>query len=75
MRNKIKENQKIIGAALINSKLSSNVDEDVKILLDQDLIFKKRKMKGFLKKIYTLWEYWIIKKHIQRSYKFLGLEN
>ena len=75
MRNKIKENQKLIGTAILNSKLSSNLEEDVNILLEQDLFFKKRKMKGFMRKIYTLWEFWIIKKHLQRSYKNLGLED
>lgn len=71
MRRKIKENQKKISMAIVTSKLSLNLEESAKILLEQDLFFKKRKMKGFLKKIYTLWEYWIITKHLQRSYKSL----
>lgn len=67
IRRKIKENQKIIDIALANSKLNPNFEDKIQKLLKQDLYYPKRKMKGFLKKIYAFWEYWIIEKHLQRS--------
>jgi len=67
MRRKIRDNQKKVDMALANLKLSPNFEEKAKKLLKQNLFFPKRKMKGFLKKIYSLWEYWIIVKHLQRS--------
>ena len=67
MRNKIKQNQKKVDYALAKLKPTPNIEDKLKRLLKQDLFFPKRKMKGFLKKIYTHWEYWIILKHIQRS--------
>ena len=75
MRRKIKEHQNLVNMALIKSELSPDLEESVNILLEQDLFFPKRKMKAFLKKIYTFWEYWIIKKHLQRSYKSLEIED
>ncbi len=67
MRRKIRENQKRIDMAIANLKLSPNFEEKVEKILKQDLFFPKKKMKGALKRIYTLWENWIIIKHLQRS--------
>ncbi len=67
MRRKIKENQKIIDVTVVNLKLGPDFEEKVKKLLKKDLFFPKKKMKGFLKKIYNHWEYWIIVQHLQKS--------
>lgn len=71
MRTKIKENQKKVDRALkISDSLKSSEDETVKQLLKMDIFFPKRKLKDFLFEIYSLWESWIIRKHIQRSKHF-----
>ena len=74
MRRKIKERQNLINMAAIKSELSPNLEESINLLLEQDIIFQKKKMKSFLKKIYTFWEYWIIKQHLQQTYKTLKIE-
>jgi len=71
MRTKINENQKKVDNALKisnHSKLSE--DEVVNQLLKMDIFFPKKKLKDFLFEIYSLWESWIIRKHIQRSNHF-----
>lgn len=67
MRNKINNNQKKVDKALLNIKTTPNFEEKVKKLLKLDIFFPKKKMKGFLKEIYTFWESWIIIKHLQQS--------
>ena len=67
MRRKIKENQQKVDKALINLRKTPNFEEKIKKLLKKDIFFPKRKMKGFIRKIYGVWEYWIITKHLQRS--------
>ncbi len=66
MRQKIQSNHKRVCDAIDKLKISSE-DEEIPIqpLLDMDLFFPKKKMKGFLLNIYALWEYWIIKKHLE----------
>lgn len=67
MRNKIEANQKKVDQAIEKLGLSSESDADeiqIGKFLDLDIFFPKRKMKGFLLDIYSLWEFWIIKKHI-----------
>ena len=68
MRGKIEKNQKRVDDALklINSNLKSE-DDIVGELLKMDLFFPKSKMEGFILKIFTFWESWIIRKHIERS--------
>ena len=67
LRRKIKENQQKVDVALINLKPTPNFEDKVKKLLKLDIFFPKKKMKGFLREIYTHWESWIITKHIQQS--------
>ena len=67
MRRKIKENQQKVDVALINLKPTPNFEDKVKKLLRLDIFFPKKKMKGFLREIYSHWESWIITKHVQQS--------
>ncbi|MFX0034754.1 MAG: MBL fold metallo-hydrolase [Candidatus Hermodarchaeota archaeon] len=68
MRTKIEENQQKVNKALsILGFLNISEDDAVSQLLKMDIFFPKRKLKGFLLEIYTLWESWIIRKQIQRS--------
>jgi glyoxylase-like metal-dependent hydrolase (beta-lactamase superfamily II) len=68
MRKKIKDNQKKVNDALIIKNCYKNSeDEAVRQLLKMDIFFPKKKLKDFLLEIYSLWESWIIRKHIQRS--------
>ncbi len=68
MRTKIEKNQQKVNKALsILGFLNKSEDDAVSQLLKMDIFFPKRKLKGFLLEIYTLWESWIIRKHIQRS--------
>lgn len=66
MRKKIESNKLKIDQALksLNPPLKSE-EETVKKLLKMDIFFPKRNMSGFMLEIYTFWEYWIIKNHIQ----------
>jgi len=67
MREKIRKNQELVDQGL--SKLNPGLDfeEKIKKLLEMDLIFPKRKMKGFLHELYSFWEKGFIEKHVQRS--------
>jgi len=67
MRRKIKENQQKVDKALMNIKQTSNFEEKIELLLKKDIFFPKRKMKDFLYKIYSFWEYWILVNHIKMS--------
>jgi len=67
MRKKIKDNQKKVDIGLMNTKSTPNFEEKVKKLLKLDIFFPKKKMRGFLRDIYTHWESWIITKHLQQS--------
>jgi len=61
MRDKIKQNQLIVENALKQIDTNLCLEDKVQELLKMDLFFPKMKMNGFLKEIYTFWEYWIIK--------------
>lgn len=66
MRNKIKQNHQKIKNTIDNRYIDmENDDQRIKKLLDADIFFPKKRMEGFLLKIYGLWEYWIIRKHIE----------
>lgn len=67
MNQKLEKNQWIVDQAL--NKLGSNlaVEEEVNKLLKQDLFFPKAKMKGFLFDIYTFWESWMIRHHLDQK--------
>lgn len=68
MRSKIKQNQQKVDQALKSISLTlKSENEIVENLLKKDIFFPKRKLNSFMLKIYTLWESWIIRKHIQRS--------
>ena len=68
MRKKIQKNQKKVDDALKSINFS---DMTKKILLEQllemDLFFPKKKLKGVVLDIYKFWESWIIRKHMQYS--------
>ncbi|MBD3212173.1 MAG: hypothetical protein GF311_06140 [Candidatus Lokiarchaeota archaeon] len=64
MRKKIMENEEKIRSGLENRDHEYNSEEKIDKLLEKDLFFPKKKMEGFLKEIYTFWEYWIIKNHL-----------
>ncbi|MFX1314502.1 MAG: MBL fold metallo-hydrolase [Promethearchaeota archaeon] len=66
MRKKIEENQNKVNEALNFLDYNLNFEIKVKQLLELDIFFPKKKMKDFLLKIYTLWESWIIRKHLER---------
>ncbi|MFW9999222.1 MAG: MBL fold metallo-hydrolase [Candidatus Hodarchaeota archaeon] len=71
MRTKIENNQNHVDQALKTSNsMKKSEDEAVRKLLKMDLFFPKKKLKDFLLEIYTFWESWIIRKHIQRSKYF-----
>ncbi|MFX1340845.1 MAG: MBL fold metallo-hydrolase [Promethearchaeota archaeon] len=67
MRKKIKDNQKKVDIGLMKIKFTPNFEEKVKKLLKLDLFLPKKRMRGFLREIYTHWESWIITKHLQQS--------
>ncbi|MHA1147526.1 MAG: MBL fold metallo-hydrolase [Promethearchaeota archaeon] len=66
MKVKIAQNQEKVDNELKQLNMEHN-DMLIKKLLDRDLFFPKKKMKGSLLEIYTHWEYWILKHHINRS--------
>jgi glyoxylase-like metal-dependent hydrolase (beta-lactamase superfamily II) len=67
MRKKIINNQKRVDEALKSIISQLDFEKKLKKLLELDIFFPKKKMKGFLFNIYTLWESWIIRKHLERS--------
>jgi len=70
MREKIAKNQSIVDQAIKSFKKSNRHEINIYDFLELDLIFPKKKMKGFLREIYNYWESVFISKHIERS-KFL----
>jgi len=67
MREKIRKNQELVDRGLKTINLKLEFEEKIKQLLEMDLIFPKRKMKGFLEDIYRFWEKGFIEKHVKRS--------
>ncbi|MCJ7771962.1 MAG: MBL fold metallo-hydrolase [Desulfobacterales bacterium] len=67
MRQKISDRQQIIDHVLQTLDPRLELEDKVSKLLELDLFFPKNKIKGFLKDIYSLWESWIIRHHIQRN--------
>lgn len=67
MRKKIEQNQNKVDEALKSLDFQLNFEEKLKKMLELDIFFPKKKMEGFLLNIYTLWESWIIRKHLERS--------
>ncbi len=67
MRKKINDNQNKVDEALKSLDFQLNFEEKLKKMLELDIFFPKKKMEGFLLNIYTLWESWIIRKHLERS--------
>jgi len=67
MRKKIGENQDLIDQGLNTLNPDLEFEKKIKKLLEMDLIFPKRKMKGFLAGIYRFWEKGFIEKHVERS--------
>jgi len=74
MREKIKKRQLIINETVQKLNLNykfQNLKELISKLLEMDLIFPKKKMKGFIREIYNFWEKWIILKHLEEGqYEF-----
>jgi hydroxyacylglutathione hydrolase len=71
MRGKIQDKQEIVESRMKSLNLSLQKEEMIEKLLELDIFFPKKKMKDFMLDIYSLWEYWIIRKHIERSQIFL----
>ena len=67
MRKKIRNNQEVVDQGLKAIVSDLKFEEKVRQLLEMDLIFPKRKMKGFLADIYRFWEKGFIEKHVERS--------
>jgi hypothetical protein len=67
MRCKIQDNQNRVDKALRNFNSLPQKEQLIEKLLKFDIFFPKSKMERFLSNIYSLWEYWIIRKHIERS--------
>ncbi|MFX1572441.1 MAG: MBL fold metallo-hydrolase [Promethearchaeota archaeon] len=71
MRNKIQMKQKIVDDALKSFNLSEITKKALLAhLLEKDLFFPKKKLKGVVLDIFKFWESWIIRKHIQNSDHF-----
>jgi hypothetical protein len=67
MRKKIEGNHKKIKKIIQESPFSLkevSIQKIMEYLLSIDLFFPKKKMNTMEKAVYTLWEYWIIKKHL-----------
>ncbi|MFX0019356.1 MAG: MBL fold metallo-hydrolase [Promethearchaeota archaeon] len=67
IRNKIQKNQTIVDQAILSLKSINRFKINLANLLELDLFFPKKKMKGFLLEIYNYWESGIIRKHLERS--------
>jgi glyoxylase-like metal-dependent hydrolase (beta-lactamase superfamily II) len=67
MRDKIAKNQDLVDQAIRSLKSSGSSEISIKDLLELDLFFPKKKMKGFMLEIYNFWESGIISKHMERS--------
>jgi len=67
MRKKITKNQDLVDFAINSHGITSKSEDTIKYLLNLDLFFPKRKMRGFLLDIYNFWESNIIHKHVERS--------
>ena len=72
MRAKIKLNQQKVEEKLELVPNLTTTEELTEKLLDLDIFFPKQKMNDFLLEIYNLWEYWIIRKHIERKNMKIG---
>jgi glyoxylase-like metal-dependent hydrolase (beta-lactamase superfamily II) len=67
MRKKIHSRQKTVDQALQALSPQLGIEDKVSKLLEIDLFFPKHRIIGFLKDIYTFWESWIIRHHVERS--------
>ncbi|MFX0004917.1 MAG: hypothetical protein ACFE9C_11960 [Candidatus Hodarchaeota archaeon] len=67
MREKIVKNQTMVDQAIITLKKSNKSNITTNDLLKLDIFFPKRKMSGFMLKIYNYWESQILSKHLERS--------
>ncbi len=67
MREKIKNNQDLVDQAILSLNSIKNTKVIVEDLLELDIFFPKRKMRGFMLEIYNFWESGIISKHLERS--------
>ena len=67
MRNKLNKNQQIVDQGLKTLDFHMELKEKVNELLKRDLFFPKVKMKRFLFDIYSFWESWIIRHHIEQN--------
>ena len=67
MSEKIAKNQELVDNAIKAHNLTNKSMETINYLLNLDIFFPKRKMEGYLLKIYNFWESGIIRKHVERS--------
>ncbi|MFX1312672.1 MAG: MBL fold metallo-hydrolase, partial [Promethearchaeota archaeon] len=71
MKKKIQNNQEKVNKALIlMNLLDKSEKEAIDELLKIDLFFPKKKLKGVVLEIYSFWESWIIRKHIEQNEDF-----
>jgi len=70
MREKIKENQFKVDRALSFLKIGKKSEINMDELLELDIFFPKKKLKGFILDLYRFWESKIITKHLERSKTF-----
>ncbi len=67
IRNKINDRQETVIRALETLEPRLPVEYQINRLVEMDLIYQKKKMEGYLLDVYTFWEYWIIRHHIECS--------
>jgi glyoxylase-like metal-dependent hydrolase (beta-lactamase superfamily II) len=72
MRQKIQTRQQLVDHALQSLSPQPKIEDMVSKLLEMDLFFPKYKIEGFLKDIYSFWESWIIKHHIEERNKLVS---
>ncbi|MFW9865634.1 MAG: MBL fold metallo-hydrolase [Candidatus Thorarchaeota archaeon] len=66
LKKKIMVNQELVDTAINSKKLTTKSEKEiVDKLLEMDLFFPKKKLKGVVFDIYRFWESWIIRNHLK----------
>jgi len=66
LKKKIMVNQELVDTAIKSNKLTKKSEKEiVDKLLEMDLFFPKKKLKGVVFDIYRFWESWIIRNHLK----------
>ncbi len=66
IRKKINDRQEVVDRALETLK-GLTIEDQINRIVGMDLIYQKKKMEGFMLDVYTFWEYWMIRHHIECS--------